>query len=736
MPKFKRRHFLQSTGSLLAALGLSQLDIQRQGDNYTRVLAQSTRRKLALLVGINEYSGRDYLQLRGCINDVDLQKQLLINKFSFHPKDILMLTDAKATRKGILTAFEEHLIKQAKPGDVVVFHFSGHGSRVTDPDRDNPDGLNSTFVTADTVLPSQKGGVVNDIMGHTLFLLMYALQTENVTAVLDSCHAGGGTRGNFVIRAADNQFAQASPEEFEYQRSLLSRLNLSPQEFIARRKAGIAKGVVIAGAKRDQYAADAAFGDNFYAGAFTYALTQYLWQQTKSEPLGTAMVNVSRSVNQHARNQGNLQDLQFEVKPNSDNDKRSTYLVEQQMPPAEAVILGVEGDRAQVWLGGVNASSLKAFDKGTVLKVVDPQGKQQGQVELESRSGLKGLGKLSGGAKPGTLLQEQIRGVPNDVSLTIGLDPSLGNETQAARSALQAIKRIEPVPLLQKEVQYILGRMTEAYHQNFQRYKVTNIPSVGSVGLFTPSLELVPESFAASGESVTQAINRLQAKFKSLLAARLVKLTLNTESSRLKITASMIRQDGKEVIAKTFPVRGSIGKGSVVNQPIANLPADARKLPRGTRVQFEVTNNENRDIYISILVIDAAGEISVIFPNDWIVADDVTIIKAGKKLLVPDPNNDSFALIAQEPLGVGEVLIIASATPLRGALQALRKIASRGGNTRGPITPNEPVEVIGSLLDDLAQGTRGITVPQSSSQAVKKIDTSQMAAMSITFEVI
>jgi hypothetical protein len=50
-----RRHFLQFAGSTLATLGLSQLNIQQQADRYGKVLAQSTPRKLALLVGINQY---------------------------------------------------------------------------------------------------------------------------------------------------------------------------------------------------------------------------------------------------------------------------------------------------------------------------------------------------------------------------------------------------------------------------------------------------------------------------------------------------------------------------------------------------------------------------------------------------------------------------------------------------------------------------------------------------------
>lgn len=738
MPRIKRRHFLQSTASLLATLGWSQLDIQRSGDAFARVLAQGTPRKLALLVGINEYPETgEYSALRGCVMDVDLQRQLLINRFGFNPKDILTLTDAKATRQGILTAFEEHLIKQAKPGDVVVYHFSGHGSRVTDPDGDTPDKLNSTFVPVDSTAAAgvrSQGGVVQDIMGRTLFLLMYALQTENVTVVLDSCYSGGGTRGNLQIRSVrGGSQLQATPTEQEYQQRWLSTLNLSPEDYKRLRRQGVAKGVVIASTKPDQVAADTAFND-VYAGAFTYVMTQYLWQQTRNESLGSVVVNVSRTTKKASFTE---QEPIAEVKPNSDYNQRAVYFIDQQMPPAEAVILGVEGDRAQVWLGGINPKNLQAFDRGAVLSVVDPKSNQPGQVLLESRQQLIGRGKLVGTARPGTLLQEQVRGIPSNVALWIGLDPSLGNEATAAQSALQTMRRIEALPLQQKEVHYILGRMTDAYVRDLQRQRAAKIPPVGSVGLFTPGLELIPGSFGATGESVTAAVTRLQAKLKSLLAAHIVKLILNPDSSRLNVTASMTREDQKNVVAEVFTVRGSIGQGTPSPRPTRPLPADASKLPVGTRVQFEIKNNEPRDLYISILVIDPTGEISVIFPNQWVTTDDVMQIRAGQTEQIPNPTKDTFTLVAQEPKGVAEVLIIASATPMSKALQALREVATRGGNERGPVTPSEPTAVISNLLDDLNEGTRSSGNGSAvSSQGVQRFDTKQMAALSITFEVI
>lgn len=266
MPRLNRRQFLQCAASALTTLGLSQLDIQRQGLRYAKSLAQSTPRKLALLVGINGYANNP---LQGCMTDVDLQQELLIYRFGFNPADILLVTDkadVKPTRAGILQAFEEHLIKQAKLGDVVVFHYSGHGSQVYDPDSGFPDQLNSTFVPINREI-SQKGDnpngipsdrvVVSDIMGETLFLLMSNLKTENVTVVLDSCHSGGGKRGNLTIRAVDGgKDIDPSPMEREYQQQLISRLGITPEQVKKLRQEGIAKGVVIASAARDQLAYD------------------------------------------------------------------------------------------------------------------------------------------------------------------------------------------------------------------------------------------------------------------------------------------------------------------------------------------------------------------------------------------------------------------------------------------------------------------------------------------------
>jgi hypothetical protein len=249
MLPLKRRQFLQFAGSTLATLSLSQLDVMQQDDTGDRVLAQDTPRKLALLVGINQYPDSP---LQGCVTDVSLQQQLLIHRFGFNCKDILILTDERATRQGILTAFEEHLIKQAKTSDAVVFHFSGHASQVRDPQCDRPDCFTGVLVPVDSSLDTDSSE--GDITQPQLTKLLTALQTEKVSVVIDTDHAGSFAGKN-----------------------------------------GFAKGVLLAGAKREQLAVDAPF-DGFSAGVFTYFLTQYLWQLTENQSVSKVFANVARNV--------------------------------------------------------------------------------------------------------------------------------------------------------------------------------------------------------------------------------------------------------------------------------------------------------------------------------------------------------------------------------------------------------------------------------------------------------
>ena len=401
MSPISRRNFFQFASSMLATLGVSQLKFLSQAENYGKVLAQSTSRKLALLVGINKYQKAP---LRGCVNDTEMQRHLLIHRFGFNPKDIYILTDEKATRQGILEAFEEYLIKQAKPGDVAVFHYSGHGSRVRDS---NPivqtslmdgSGLSGTLVPVDSSFPNPDiGGVVDDIMGHTLFLLTSALKTENFTGILDSCFSGMTTRDFTVRSRKGGNKIEIAPQEKDYQEKWLSRLDISKDEFVKGYKSGVAKGVVFASAKPFQTAKDVKILD-FYVGIFSYLFTQYLWQETGTPKKAIAYTNkqIPTRLNQNPF---------YEVKTGTKLDSQAIYLTKTSYPVANGVVTKVEGSQAQIWLGGLDVKKIAQLTTGTIFNIIYPQEKSTAKLIFQSRDGLLGIATVKGSVKPGFLLE-------------------------------------------------------------------------------------------------------------------------------------------------------------------------------------------------------------------------------------------------------------------------------------------------------------------------------------------
>lgn len=747
MTHFPRRQFLQFAGSALTTLGLNYFNIKNQSLRYAQAVSASTPRKLALLIGINNYQTGE--NLKGSITDIYLQRELLIHRFGFHPQDILLVSDEseiKPTRAGILQAVEEHLIQQAKPGDTVVYHFSGHGSQVFDQHSPLLENLNSTFVPSDrTISVVNNQPKVSDITGKTLFLLMSAINTENLTVVLDSCYAGGGKRGNLTIRSTPGG-KQYTPShlELEYQQKWLSHLNISPTELEQRRQQGIAKGIVIAAARNNQVASEA-YLDDFVTGAFTYLMTQYLWQENSNTPVKTVITNISRSINSTFTSN---QTPELTAKTNSNNAIKPTYFLTQPVPTAEAVITQITGKNVNLWLGGIPPQALAAFSQNAIFQLIDNKGIEQGKIQIESRNGLTGLGKVlelqtPELLKPGALLQERIRAIPSDYQLRIGLDNSLDQDIATARNEIAKIERVQPVTLQTGEIHYIFGRLTAAQQAELKNKQAPYIPPLHSLGLYTEGLDLIPASFGNAKEPITNALTRLQPKFRSLLAARIIKLTLNANSSRLNVVAALNIVGSQETFAAQIQpfIFRSFGKVSELNvnpppNPQINYENGIPQIPLKTLIRLEIKNQETSDLYITVLVINPEGNIDVIFPNTWSAADNATLVPAGQTLGIPNAE-DIWQLEIIEPLGLTEILVVASKSPLRKTLQSLQTIAKRQVNRNVPITiADNPTEVINLLIEDIHSGTLRNTPSSTSKTAARLSDTTQLATMSITYQAV
>ena len=763
MNVLSRRRFLQGAAGALGAIGLSKLALAQRAENYGRALAQGTPRKVALLVGINNYSRN---RLGGAVNDVELQKQLLIHRFGFNEADVHTLREQQATRRNILGYFNEYLYEPAKAGDVVVLHFSGHGDRVRETQRmreltarlnrnciDTNDGDPICWNTAIAPYDYDAEGVetVQDIMGHTLLLMRAGLakKTDNVTFILDCCYAGGGKRGNAIMRSlnssariptASSRSASQSPqifdEEWDYQREWLEQLGWSESDFVEAITSPRGQGFFVGSAKSYQLAADYSF-DGFVAGAFTYLLTQYLWQA--SSPLSETISTVTSSstrLNEHS------QTPEYDPQPQATRAVVQTpiYHVSPISPPAEALVLGPKegtSDRVWLWLGGLDPQRLDAFDQGATFSVIDKQtGSPIGEIQQVdgTRRELVTEGRLvsndrSRGASnlTGQLLQERTRAIPDIVVLKIALDDTLTQaEKQYAMNELGRSPNYDIFPVQPgKSASVLLGRYTETIDELLVEGRVASEArqSIGSIGLFSPvQVPMLTDSFGKTNETIEQAIQRLKPRFTSLHIGRMLALMVNGQTSQLDVGVEVNHLGSRSGAA----TRGG-GENTII------IPQQSERgieqVPVSHKISVTISNNEPTNLHFGLLAIDSAGEVSVVFPT---TTDDreVDVIR-GNGQKVQD-------LKAVEPYGIAELLVLASPQSLVGPLTTLRRSApklssnrvSRSFNKSADVSAVEVMEDLVSILD-----SRRSNNSTGSIEGTRLLDVEDIAVLSLLFEI-
>lgn len=145
-------------------------------------------RKKAVIVGISYRYSRQ--ELKGCINDAKCMRYMLVNKFQFPESSIIMLTEEETDPYKIPTKANMRmalywLVQGCQPGDSLVFHYSGHGSRQRNYNGDEVDGYDETLCPLDF---ETQGMIVDDEINATIVRPLP--QGVRLHAIIDACHSG------------------------------------------------------------------------------------------------------------------------------------------------------------------------------------------------------------------------------------------------------------------------------------------------------------------------------------------------------------------------------------------------------------------------------------------------------------------------------------------------------------------------------------------------------------------
>ena len=230
--------------------------------------------KRAVLIGINRYQvpGSD---LRGCVNDVKNLEQALTTYYGFSAKDITSLTDLQATKKAMQSAIKK-LITGAKKGDVLLLHYSGHGSNVPDDNGDEADHRDEILCPTNL---DWEDPLRDDWLRKTLNKLRLGV---SLTVIMDCCHSGTNTRAITPLDAPIKERFLPCPLDLmatesgrKLRGTLRGQLGKAPRG--RKRKSDIVhadiKELLITGCRDTQTSADAHIGGSFN-GALTYYLVE------------------------------------------------------------------------------------------------------------------------------------------------------------------------------------------------------------------------------------------------------------------------------------------------------------------------------------------------------------------------------------------------------------------------------------------------------------------------------
>ncbi|AFY77324.1 Caspase domain-containing protein [Pleurocapsa sp. PCC 7327] len=750
-----RRTFLQKAGLGLLALGASHSRLPLGINRYYQTLAAPTPRKLALLVGINEYP--DSTSLKGCLTDVELQQELLVHRFGFKSQDILTLTGQQAGREAIESAFLEHLIEQATPGDVVVFHFSGYGRQVKVPETvDKSYRLVNSLMPSDSILTTKGTPATNDLLEETLLLLGRSLATNKVTFVLDTsyCSTGRLLQGNLRVRSFPTLAENPNPEELATQEQLQRRLNAALPTW--KSTGTSSSGTILSAAGRERVATEIAI-DGLNAGLFTHTLTQYLWQVA---PASRILVAMTRTAEQMAVAIGMCQEPQ---QISGDKQPLLTYYLMPENPiGAEGVITRLEDDRAvEILLAGLPAYVLAHYGLNSCLMVVPSPDSKEVVVQIRSREGLKAKARLLEAPderpmplKVGQLLQESIRILPRHLSLTVALDPSLERiERVDATSALASVAAVAgAIAAGEQAADCVLSKVRAADSSGTTLASTQDNLGVAlgweGYGLLSAGGVALANAKGSGSEAVKSAIARLEPQFKQLLAAKWWRLTANEGSSNLAVSAtleiagkppqSLIRRDTRR---QAFGAdNSSLPANTTATGETAVLP----RLPIGTQIQYRLENLSDRPIYFLLLGIDSGGRAIALhaprLARESAPAEASSQLKErcllpGEQLVVPNPTA-SVNWLASAPAGLAEMHVVCAHAPFAKTVEALSSKEYLKGDREQIFKVPNPLEVALALLQDLHDASAVKSEIIGSLTDVYALDTKAWATLSFVYQVV
>jgi metacaspase-1 len=387
------------------------------GSGITHAIAQEKR---ALLIGIGKYPDESGWKSLNALNDIEYLKNILPLR-GFKPENISTLLNEKATKAGIEQAAAK-LIASAGPGDIIMFHFSGHGQQITDDSTDEADGYDEAWVPYDAqaryaptprpTAPPYRGEnhLRDDQVGKWLDSLSRKVgSTGSILVCIDACHSGTATRSQQlgVVRGDPTPFKIPGKKN----ERIVGSVALNENDFFGTDGNSRANVVTFSASSPTQVNFETFDANNKGVGSLTYAFSKALAELPPDATYSNVFFRVKAMIQAWIP-------IQF---PMMEGNGSQLLFAGQYKAAENAVYIDRwSGDTAFT----VKIGSLQQLSPGAELLLLDPQTQKEVATAVATKvSMVETMARVSTALDKTKLWEVRIKSVPvNPYKLQVGYD--------------------------------------------------------------------------------------------------------------------------------------------------------------------------------------------------------------------------------------------------------------------------------------------------------------------------
>jgi hypothetical protein len=629
--------------------------------------------RYAFIVGNNSYPNFSAeQQLSGCESDAQMIRDMLVDRVGIPAENVHMLLGKEATAARIVEGLKTTL-QESKPGDSVLFYYSGHGSQIADDNGDEKDDrLDEVLCPYDFKFLSgrrAKNAVVDDQLDEILSTMG---ESREFVAVFDCCHSGTGLRSLFTqpgrhvkylsyTDADDPSLAKAEESAEPLTRGMFRNSYVAPPPsdsgrsvsgFLRTRRLAEdlddekpapgerkmadaqkpAGGTVLVAAARDyELAAENTIqvrhgGPSETHGALTVEMCRYI--QESPDPKNITYRDLRNYLDHPIVQGNNTQNPQVEVSSSAMLD--------------EAFLSGAKG-----------ACVVPKETPAEITSTKPTPTPEPAQSEPTPTS------EPTSAPKPEPVVAIQAANVetfPQPIAITLKRCDAFATEQKPVNDL-----NPEASAAMLKEITAMIGQMRDvatiaAGKDPFGMLVVYGVQDKAAGRAYTA---VVVDSNSAqivksiSGPTLRNVLNDVRAEIeRNYLATNLMRI--------------------RQPVASKMQLDLNIGLATTISR---GMQVSRRRFAMGETVAFEVRPSHNG--YLTLLNIDSTGGVTVLYPNDQLKENQDGFVRAGETIHLPAEGQYAFPV--EEPVGKECVKAFLTPKPLSG-LAGLVAAAQKSGD--------------------------------------------------------